>query len=262
MAKAICSVFVALIGVVIVGCDNGQEDKGKSSSVQQAAKAVEHDQVLFEYLEKLSQDEIQRLKYLNTMEKLSRLVSAEAKKNPVGMSSFIEEIIPLISKAGPGAALQAEEYASEAVREEMRRLRQDSNIENLVKKEKQVSDLQKTIGQLEKVIEDQKKEIAHLQEIMELKSKKVPVLLINRWLYTNCSFMIESKKTGDQWEYLLQDSDSLVSQKEIMLLPGDYTVKFCSPFRLENSSMFTVELEATEHDGMKKHYHAVVESVR
>lgn len=246
------SVIIALFALTIIaGCDNGKQNF--PPEIQFIA-----------YCDQILKDPNEMRKYPVAVEKIAMIFENEVKKDPTRFLEFFENTLPSVSKNTPGMAILFEQYATQAVRDEMVRLKQDSNIENLVKKEKQISDLQKTIGQFEKVIEDQKKEIAHLQDSVELKSKKVPVLLVNRWFTTNCLFKIANKKTGDEWEFLLQDTDEgRVSEKEIMLNPGDYTVQFCRQIGIvEGRSMFAVEPETPEHDGMKKHYHAVVESVR
>jgi len=245
-------VIIALfVFAIIAGCDGGKQNI--SSETQFIA-----------YCDQILKDTNEMQKYPWAVEKIAMIFENEVKKNPARFSDFFENTIPLVSKNTPGMALQLEQYASEAVRDEMARLKQDSNIENLVKKEKQIADLQKAIGQLERDIEAQKKETTRLLGIMELTSKKVSVLLINRWWTTNCLFKIANKKTGDEWEFLLQDADEgRISEKEIMLNPGDYMVQFCrQDGMVAGKSMFTVEPEMPEHDGMKKHYHAVVESVR
>ena len=142
-------VVVMLIVVVFLGpFIRGRTEKTPVTAEQAQASTTDPEQGFFAFAEKLSQDETQKQKYLDVIEKLSHLVSAEAKKNPAGMSSYIEDIIPLIAKAGPGAELLAEEYASEAVREEMKRLRQDSNVVKLVELEKKNADLQEELNKI------------------------------------------------------------------------------------------------------------------
>src|SRR3989344_4106069 len=220
--------------LVISGCEDGKQTI--PPEVQFAA-----------YCDRILKDPNEMQKCPMAVEKITKIFESEVKKDPVRFSEFFENILPTISKLTPGMAIQLEQYATQAVRDEMVRLKQESSIENLVKKEKHVSDLQKTIGQLEKAIEDQKKEIARLQDSVELKSRKVPVLLVNTWAVTNCLFKITNKKTNDEWEFLLRDSDvDNISVKEILLPPGDYTVKFCEGSIVSGHSMFSVEPETHE----------------
>lgn len=215
------------------------------------------------YCDKLLQNSSEIQKCPGAREKILKIFENEVRKNPALYSEFFENNLSLVSQVSPGMAIQMEQYASQVMREEMARLKQESTVDNLVRKEKQIADLEKTQAQLQQALEEQKKEIIRLREVSDEQSKKVPVLLVNTWLTTPCMFKINNRKTQEDWEFLVSDSDSnRTRKKEVLLPPGDYSVQFCDQFGSSSfgRSMFTAEPESPEHKGMKEHYHAVVET--
>ncbi len=76
-------------------------------------------------LQKWSEDPKKRKEYWETVNKLATVVKDEAKRNPEGMQSFLQDMVNLAVKAGPGLALQVEDYASSQVKQEIKELRQE-----------------------------------------------------------------------------------------------------------------------------------------
>jgi len=245
-----------LAGGVIMGFYTIIRDRTEKTPVtaeQAQASTTDPEQEFFTFAEKLSQDETQKQKYLDVMEKLSRLVNAEAKKNPEGMSSYIEEIIPLIAKAGPGAALQAEEYASEAVREEMKRLKEDSNTVKLLEKEKQIAELEEKNKKILELATYHKEEFEKFNQGKE----KYLVALITENSYINVRFQCIENTSKKKYEFQCKTIRCRIPL-EIELPLGNYSVTL---FEYGNYKRATAELSVTHEESAKyldKPYHGII----
>lgn len=255
MAKFIGFAFgvgVVVGMVLLVGCDAEVGQKSQAQVVQQQAKGV-IGQDFFAFLDKLARDQGQRQKYLEVVERLARVVAEEAKKNPAGMSSYIEEMIPLIAKAGPGAALQAEEYASEAVREEMKRLKEDSNTVKLLEKEKQIAELEEKNREIFVLATFYKEEFEKFNQGKE----KYLVALITENSYTNARLQCIEKASKKKYEFQCETIHYRVPL-EIELPLGNYLVTL---FEYGNSKRATAELSVTHEESAKyldKPYHGII----
>lgn len=221
---------------------------------QQQENPVLIGQEFLVFLEKLSQDESQRQRYLYLVEKLSCIVSAEAKKNPAEMSSFIEEVIPLIPKAGHGVALQVEEYASEALRKEMVRLRQESGVIELKKIEKETGVLKARLENMEKYIIAKDAEIERLKLKVEPSEDDVPVVFRST-ASGIVGFKFLNVASGQHRLALIGVGEY---NKTINLQPGEYEVIISQNGKNVKQQRLHVKLEpSVEFKG--KWYHGFVE---
>ena len=211
---------VAAVVILLIRYEIGDSEKPQvvaEISKQDVADIAKRDfeAEFFANIKKLSQNETQKQKYAEIVEKFTQIVGEEAKKNPQAMSSHIEEMIRLVPKAGPGVSIQFEEYASQIVREEMNKLRQDSNVIRL--------------NELEKEFLQNRKLIKEVQEKEKMLATKVPVLLMaSNSIWTDATvFKITNSLTQEIKSYTLstpyQSGSKLL---KIFLEPAEYSVEF------------------------------------
>lgn len=137
LVKVSLIVLIAVISTKFTGCKKTQE----AASQQTQSKIEQVDQFLNE-LEKLREDPEKSKKYLEIIDKLAVLVKEEVERNPEGMESFLEDMIRIAVKAGPGLALEVEDYAN-AILKQKTEILEKKNSELL----SQISALQKEVVQ-------------------------------------------------------------------------------------------------------------------
>jgi hypothetical protein len=244
-----CGFFGMIVGVLLAVLSIYSVEKNESKGVfadsgvgreTEQGKKPEIGREIFAYLGKLAQDQNQKQEYLKVVEKLTRIVEDEAKKNPPAYSSHIEEMVGLVPKAGPGVAIQLEEYASAAVQAKMKQLREDANVAKLI--------------ELEKELSLAKKEIKDVRDKEELFSKAVSVLL-RGWNDSIAKMKITNTRTKEAKEF----SVGMDVFAEAYLEPGEYSVEFTSEqfSSVKLMSMFVVLPEA-KYEYLGKRYHALI----
>jgi len=246
-------VCMALGMVWLIGCETRKGEKPQALAEVTKGDA---DAEFFAYIERVSKNETQKQKYMEVVEKLTQIVGEEARKNPQAMSSHIEEMIRLVPKAGPGIAIQFEEYANAAVREEMNQLRQESSVGELLKLK----------DELARVSNEYKK----ISEQAKLFSVKVPVLLFNAWVDAMAVIKVTSKSTQEINTYTLSPKKygSPFDSSEVAYLePGEYTVEFSCKQSAEDKEVFCSQsilavmkepLSTFRGEVVEKQYHAAV----
>ncbi len=146
--------FLVFLGMI--GCQKASPD----SKPQKSQLNTEQTDQFVEKLIELRKDPEKSSEYLRIIDKLSVLVRKEAETNPQRMKPFLEGMVGIAVKSGPGLALQVEDYANDVIKKRMTRLREESSVIQL-ERQKQI-----------KVIQDEKiaelrKQIAALQEIQK-----------------------------------------------------------------------------------------------
>jgi len=148
MAKFIYFLFGAsvMIGMVwLIGCEKNEKPQAQGEATKEKI-----DEEFFVYVEQLSKDPSRSKEYLGIVGRLAKIVQTELQKNPFELSSFIEEIIPLIPEAGPTVAIQVESYANDVIKKEMDRLRLESGVQELKVKDQEIVRYQALIADLQK----------------------------------------------------------------------------------------------------------------
>ncbi|MFA4871851.1 MAG: hypothetical protein WC610_02215 [Patescibacteria group bacterium] len=128
--------------------ENVKEVKSPAVSPAVPKSSLEITNQFFAALQNMAQNPARGNEYRATINKLANVIRNEVGKNPQAMEPFLQEIIDLATKAGPGMALLLQDYANEAVKQEMTRLRQESNMVKLAEKEKQIETLKTELGKL------------------------------------------------------------------------------------------------------------------
>jgi len=149
-------------------------------------------------------------------------VGAEVKKNPIGMSSHIEEIIPFIPNAGPGAMLLAEGYASSVLREEMESLKKDNkNIQALYEKDKKIRELEYEIFCLKDKIVTKDAELERLKWKVEPSTNKGVPVAFHSGRPGAIGFKFVNIKSSQYWVATVGEREYT---KDINLPTGEYRV--------------------------------------
>lgn len=182
---------IVVLSSITIACICGCiKDDASSVSKQDSVNNVDFDSAFFQNLEKLSQDPKEKKRYSYLIGRLIQIVENEAIKDPVEMSYHIEAMMKLMPKAGPVVVLIAEECASAALQEEMRKIREDESASKILEKEKQIADLKKQI---------RKWEMGEIQKLM----KESEIVLLNQ--------------TINQLKEDIAKKDSLISEKDKQL---------------------------------------------
>lgn len=157
-------VSVFFNGFLVYVIERKNQEIASLGKEQKTGNAANISDGFFAHLEKLSQDESQKEEHTKIIDRVSRVVIQEAKTHPDSMAYFFDEIVPLAAKFGvPGFGLQVLEYADEAVRQEMQRLKEESNVAQLLEKEKVIHGLKKENAVLSEKITKVENELKKLQ---------------------------------------------------------------------------------------------------
>lgn len=170
LIKVYLIVLVTVISINFTGCKETQEKP--QSEVGQAEQFLSK-------VKKLREDSKKNKEYFEIMDKLAVLVKEEVKRNPERMESFLEDMIGIAVKAGPGLALEVEDYADTILKQKTEIL-EKKNSELL----SQISAFQKEVVQTKESLriakeaknnffEEKRKEIRKEIESMD----QVPIIL-------------------------------------------------------------------------------------
>ncbi len=215
-------------------------------------------------LEKLAQNPEKSRDYWRIVSKLTTAIGNSVKRNPERMQGFLQDMVNLAVKAGPGLALQVENYANAKLKEEMARLRQESGVAQLAEKDKQISVLQKEVIRAKTLLKEKNEEIRRLKsKLGQPTGEEVPVLLVNDWGYGIAGFKFTNKATGKFWTFYVPPDTGMRTKKntkEVMLPPGDYKVEchYKGELWAEKEKTVTKEPSTSYRD---KWYHCVVQTV-
>lgn len=241
-----------LIILLIAGCE--QKTTTEPKNISERAEQFIRD------FEQLRGKEDQRKIYLENLSLLTKAVGREVKNHPEMMAGFLQEMVDIAANSNPGLSLQVENYANEAVRKEMERLRQDSNVSNLLEKEKIISQLQSELAAAKNANAEQGDKIKELEKVIAIINSKVPVLLQNTWMSTLAIFKITSDASGKIFTYTVDDAEGPsgnnpghLGKLEITLEPGDYLVDICDGPRVYAKSNYTVGIKPVQEK-----YHLVI----
>jgi len=122
LVKVFLIVLVSVISINFTGCKKTQE----LVSEEPQTKLEQVDQFLNE-LKKLREDSEKSKEYFEIMDKLSVLVKEEIKRYPEMRKSFLEDMVEIAVKAGPGLALEVEDYADTELKQEVEKLRKQND---------------------------------------------------------------------------------------------------------------------------------------
>lgn len=174
LAKASLIVLVIVISINFTGCKKTQELVSQESK----SKIEQVDQFLNE-LKKLREDSEKSKEYFEIMDKLSVLVKEEVKRNPERMESFLEDMISIAVKAGPGLALQVEDYANTSLKQETERLKKESvELKKRVNKfQKEYNDLSQFNQLRREKVDKSDKMLGLIQDKMRISTKMVRIIM-------------------------------------------------------------------------------------
>ena len=122
LVKVFLIILVTVISINFTGCKKTQE-----LVFQEPQSKVEQVDQFFNKLKKLNEDPNKNKEYLEIIDKLAVLVKEEVKRNPKRMESFLEDMIGIAVKAGPGLAIEVENYADVELKQGMERLRKEKD---------------------------------------------------------------------------------------------------------------------------------------
>lgn len=138
LAKVSLVVLVTVISINFTGCKKTQE-----LASQKPQSKVEQAEQFLNILKELKEDSKKSKEYLEIIDKLAVLVKEEVERNPEGMESFLEDMIRIAVKTGPGLALEVEDYANTILKQKTEIL-EKKNSELL----SQISAVQKEVVQI------------------------------------------------------------------------------------------------------------------
>jgi len=234
LVRVFLIVLLIVISINFTGCKKTQE----LVSREPQSKVEQVDQFLNE-LKKLREDSEKSKEYFEIIDKLAVLVKEEVKRNPERMESFLEDMIGVAVKAGPGLALQVEDYADTLLKQEMEKL-EKKNSELLSKVsvlQKEVvrskEDLKGTKERFNNLLEERMKEVRKKIEAMDKKKfpseDKVLVVLMNPDHYSFRKFNLVNQSTGKCWTNVVEPGNATrlyVPQGEYKFEDYTYEGKF------------------------------------
>ncbi|MBU2635398.1 hypothetical protein KJ841_02920 [Patescibacteria group bacterium] len=223
LVKVSLIVLVVVISINFTGCKKTQELVSKEPQPK-----VEQADQFFNELKKLREDSEKSKEYFEIIDKLAVLVKEEVKRNPERMESFLEDMIGIAVKAGPGLALEVENYADTELKQEMEKLEKKnsellSQISTLQKEMVQTKEaLKETKERLINFLEERRKEIIEKIEAIDKKSfpseDEVMVILINHEKHSLRRFSLINESTGKCWTNVVKPE----SATGIYVPPGEY----------------------------------------
>ena len=169
MLQNLVKVFLVVLLIVISINFSGCKKTRELVFEEPQSKVEQVDQFLNE-LKKLREDPEKSKEYLEIIDKLAVLVKEEVKRNPERMESFLENMIEIAVKAGPGLALQVEDYANAELKKEMERLKKERSSQLIELRKKAVQSEQEADELIElqdEIIQKQDEIIQKQDEIIQ-----------------------------------------------------------------------------------------------
>lgn len=222
--------------------------------------------------------------YENKPVNLADSIKQELEKDPASVQRFLQEMVDLAVKKYPGMAIQVEKYASEEVKKEVERWKNDANVSNLLRLEegnkrlknnlssaessakehkqraeklkveldKAVSEIQNLLVFRERFTDLQNRYNQAIKKINEPLARGVPVILYNTWIVAHAYFKIfDEKNKNRQWLFSVNPGVYAI----VKIPPGDYVVEF---YTGNVNNLYAREsMTVTEHISVEDKYHGI-----
>jgi len=181
-------------------------------------------------------------------------VAALVKSKPDYYLNFLQAMIDIASRTSPTLGLQVENYASDVIRAEMAKLRQDANVAELERLRQEINDYRGKLNIAEQELKKKVEEIQGLKAKVEPPADGVPVVF-STGRSGSVGFKFINVGTNRFWVGIIPVGSW---SAEIKLPPGKYRVEGSQDGRqLGEPKDLTVTPEPSiNHEG--KWYHGYV----
>lgn len=225
----------AIFFFALIGCDKPEPVINTDGGRSERAIAL---------IKEMGQTKGQEQEYSKTIDGLMGIVKEEIQKNPSAYYTFFDEILPIAIKSSPGFALQFENFASDALRGEIQRIKQDANVTKLAVLEKQLAIANE--------------ELIKLRRLETALARKMPVFL-EGWADAPAYFKITNSVTSEVKNFAISGGGKTNGRVIIYLSPGEYSA--VTQFNGSDVKIdFTVLTEPAIKASDGNCYHAVVKA--
>lgn len=215
---------------------------------------------------------------------LSDLIKQELEKDPASTQRFLQETVDLAVAKHPGMAIQIEKYASEELKKEVERWKNNANVSNLLRLEEENKKLKNSLFTTESGAKDYKykaeklkveldKAILEIQNLLVFRerftdirdkynaivsrinkqhTKGVPVIIVNTWNSTAYVRIFNGAEKNEEWTFTVQGKQ----QVEIQIPPGSYDVGYYWP--TANELYARRSLVVTKSVSVDNKYHGIL----